>query len=96
MSQEMETILRKSLDDVDRTMKIQWVQLIMLFCILATALTGIAYISVNAVGLRAAMPLIGSAMVVILAMLTFSLVIIMHTTRMTNKILKAIELLSQP
>ncbi len=95
MAEEMDNVLRRSLDEVDRTRKIQWVLLVLSFCGLALFLYGVLGTAKNAGEPR----LVGQVMVsVFVSMLTNVLVVLglgIFISRMTKKILKAIELLSK-
>ena len=95
MAEEMDNVLRRSLDEVDRTRKIHWVLLIMSFCGLALFLYSVVATARNAGEPR----LVGQVMVsVLVSMVTNILVVLglgIFISRMTKKILKAIELLSK-
>lgn len=97
MAEEMDTILRKSLDEVDRARKRQWVYLALCFGCLSFFLLSIWTTAQNNQALR---PGLGPEVLVgaIISILTNILVILglsLFINRMTNKILKAIELLSK-
>jgi len=98
MSQEMETILRKSLDDVDRIQKRQvagFVIFLLLFLLQAFSL--FATIHGNAGKAIPAEGTVGlgiSLMVFTVGFCTFG--ITFFISRMTKRILKAIELMSKP
>jgi|GEM_PF-5999740 len=95
MNEEMDNVLRRSLDEVDRTRKIQWVLLAMSFCGLALFLYGIVGTARNAGEPR----LVGQVMVSVLVSLLTNLLVVLglgiFISRMTKTILKAIELLSK-
>jgi uncharacterized membrane protein len=95
MTENMETVLRKSLDEIDRTRKRQWLLLILSFCALVLFLLGVAGTAKNVGDHR----LLGQVMAsVLVSILTNVLVVVMlglFITRMTKKILKAIELLGR-
>jgi hypothetical protein len=98
MSQEMETILRKSLDDVDRIQRRQvagFVIFLLLFLLQAFTLFRAA--NRNPAGIIPAGGTVGlgiSLMVFTVGFCTFG--ITFFISRMTKRILKAIELLSKP
>lgn len=97
MTEEMDTILRKSLDEVDRARKRQWVYLTLCFGCLSLFLLSIWTTAQSNQALR---PGLGAEVLVgaIISILTNILVILglsLFINRMTNKILKAIELLSK-
>lgn len=97
MAEEMDVILRKSLDAVDRARRRQWVYLALCFGCLSLFLFSIWTTAQNNQALR---PGLGAEVLVtaILSILTNILVILglsLFINRMTNKILKAIELLSK-
>ena len=95
MAEEMDNVLRRSLDEVDRTRKIQWVLLIMSFCGLALFLYGVVGTAENAGESR----LVGQVMVAVLVSILTNILVVLglgiFISRMTKKILKAIELLSK-
>jgi hypothetical protein len=95
MSDQMETVLRRSLDEVDRARKWQWVFLVSSFCILVFWLVSIA----DTAGRIGEPRLFGQIMVsVFVSMLTNVLVVLglgIFITRMTKRILKAIELIAK-
>jgi hypothetical protein len=103
MSQEMETILRKSLDDVDRVRKWQITGLVLflLFFLLQVAsVIGTLHKSgwTNQIPTIAALRVTLIAGVILMAYTVgfCTLGICIFISRMTKKILKAIELLSKP
>lgn len=95
MNQEMETILRRSLDEVDRTRKIAWLLLILFFGGLALFLFFVGVTSRNAGEPRIFIQVIKVAFLLMLTNAFVVLALGMFITHMTKKILKAIELLSQ-
>lgn len=95
MSDQMESVLRRSLDEVDRARKWQWVFLVSSFCTLVFWL-----VSMADTARRIGEPrLFGQIMVsVFVSMLTNVLVVLglgIFITRMTKRILKAIELIAK-
>jgi hypothetical protein len=95
MSDQMEIVLRRSLDEVDRSRKWQWVLLVTSFCILVSWLVSIA----DAASRAGEPQLFRQIMVsVLVSMLTNVLVVLglgIFITRMTKRILKAIELIAK-
>ncbi len=95
MSDEMDDILHRSLDEVDRARRRQWAYLALCFCCLAVFVFTVTEIARNIgdsrLGTEVLLDAIVSILTTILAVLGLSLFI----NRMTNKILKAIELLSK-
>lgn len=101
MTEEMDNVLRKSLDEVDRTRKRQWAYLVLCFSCLALFLCSIMVTALN-VGDTPRPPrivLVSEVLVgAIISILTNTLVVLglgLFINRMTNKILKAIELSSK-
>lgn len=96
MSQEMETILRKSLDDVDRIQKRQvagFVVFLLLFLLQAFSFFAAIHQAAT-IPPRGTVGLGISLMVFTVGFCTFG--ITFFISRMTKRILKAIELLSRP
>jgi hypothetical protein len=94
MSQEIENILRKSLDDVDRVRKRQTLGFVILFCIMLGLFYWFGHICENpATDIRKI--LYYAVFVLFLGMVYVAMAIAMVQSRMTLKILKAIELLSK-
>lgn len=95
MTEQLDTILRKSLDDVDRARKRQWAYLGGCFVCLAffvfTMMKGAHLMGDNRLVAELFLGTIISILTNILVVLGLSLFI----NRMTNKILKAIDLLSK-
>ena len=98
MSQEMETILRKSLDEMDRIQKWQVVGLVtFLLLFLLQAFSFFATMSHAAAKTIPAYGIAGLGVSVILFTVVFcTLGITLFIARMTKRILKAIELSSRP
>lgn len=101
MSQEMETILRKSLDDVDRIQKWQAAGFaILLLLFLLHAFAFIFAVHGGQEGASAALPtreIIGRGILLIVFTVGFcTFGITFFISRIAKKILKAIELLSKP
>jgi uncharacterized membrane protein len=94
MSQETDNILRKSLDDVDRINKAQTVAFAILFCVMAGMLSWLACICVNpAIDVRKVILL--AVAVLFIAMVYVAMALGMVQSKMTLKVLKAIELSSR-
>lgn len=99
MTEEMDNVLRKSLDEVDRARKRQWIYLALFFVLLSLYLINIVKTAENhgaMVGdtrLFAAV-LVGAILLVLTNILTI-LGLSLFINRMTNRILKAIELVSK-
>jgi len=95
MTEDMEAVLRRSLDEIDRTRKRQWILLISSFCALALFLLGVAGTAKNVGDHRLLGQVMGSVLVSLLTSVLVVIVLAMFITHMTKKILKAIELLSR-
>jgi hypothetical protein len=94
MSQETENVLRKSLDEVDRIKKRQAVVFVILFCAVMEALWWLGHMSENsATDVRKL--IVFAVCVLFLAMIFVAVAFARVQSRMTLKILKAIELLSR-
>jgi len=94
MSQETENVLRKSLDDVDRLRKRQTVAFVILLCLVMAMLVWLGHISENpAIDVRKV--IVFAVCVLFLAMVYVAMAFAMVQSRMTLKVLKAIELLSK-
>jgi hypothetical protein len=95
MSQELDATLRKSLDDVDRIRKRQRAAMVFFMLAFVAAVIWLAHLSrSSSTDVRT---VLGAAVFVIAAELgycTFALTL--HISRMTRRILKAIELSSKP
>lgn len=102
MTEEMDNILRKSLDEVDRARKRQWVYLALCFGCLSLFLLSIMITAHNMgdsdprpAWLRLVAEVFVGFIISILTNLLVVLGLSLFIIRMTNKILKAIELLSK-
>jgi uncharacterized membrane protein len=95
MTEDMEAVLRRSLDEIDRTRKRQWLLLILSFCALALFLLGVAGTARHVGDHRLLGQVMGSVVVSVLTNILVVVVLGMFITRMTKKILKAIELVSR-
>ncbi len=94
MSQETEIILRTSLDEVDRIRKRQIAAFVFFLCTLLALLIWLGYISESRTADMRKM-LLGSVFVLVWAMVYVAMALAMSISRMTKKILQAIELLSK-
>jgi hypothetical protein len=95
MSQEMEAALRKSLDDVDRIRKRQIAAMIVFMLAFVGAVIWLSHISkLPSTDMRTL--LVGSVFVIAAELGYCSFAVIIHISRMTRRILKAIELSSKP
>lgn len=93
MSQETDNILRKSLDEVDRIRKRQSIVFVILLCVMIGLLVWLALASENpATDVRKM--ILFSVCVLIFGMVYVAMAFAMLQSRMTLKVLKAIELLS--
>jgi hypothetical protein len=94
MSEETDSILRKSLDEVDRLRKRQTVAFVILLGVVMGMLIWLGHISENpAIDVRKV--ILFAVCVLFLAMVYVAMAFAMVQSRMTLKILKAIELLSE-
>ena len=95
MTEEMDNALRKSLDEVDRTRKRQWVYLALSFVLLSLFLISITKIAENVGDARLVAAVWAGALVLAFTNILTILGLSLFINRMTNKILKAIELVSK-
>jgi hypothetical protein len=95
MTQETETVLRRSLDEVDRARKRQWAYLALCFCCLTLFLISIMKTAENIGDRRLVAEVLLGALISILTSILAVLGLSLFISRMTNKILKAIELLAK-
>ncbi len=94
MSQETDNILRKSLDEVDGIRKRQTVAFGILFCVMLGSLVWLAFLFANpATDVRKMILLAAGAL--FLGMVYVAAALAMVQSKMTLKVLKAIELLSK-
>lgn len=95
MTDETENILRKSLDEVDRARSRQWVYLALCFCCLWLFVWSVLVIAHNIGDAHLGAEVLVGAIVSILTNILVVLGLSLFINRMTNKILKAIELASR-
>ena len=95
MNEEMETILRRSLDEVDRTRKRAWVLLILFFCGLLLFLYSVGMTGKGAGDPKVFIQVFQAVFVLMLTDVFVVLALGLFITHMTKKILKAIDLLSK-
>ena len=95
MTEEMENVLRKSLDEVDHTRKRQWVYLALCLACLSLFLFSIWGTAHRVGDTRLGPQVLVGAIISILTNILVVLGLSLFINRMTNKILKAIELLSK-
>jgi hypothetical protein len=95
MTQEMDSVLRKSLDEVDRTKKRQWAYLALCFCALTLFVVSLMKTAANIGDHRLMTEVLVGALISILTNILVVLGLSLFINRMTNKILKAIELSSK-
>lgn len=95
MTEEMDNALRKSLDEVDRTMKRQWVYLALSFVLLSLFLISIIKLAENVGDARLVAAVWAGALILAFTNILTILGLSLFINRMTNRILKAIELVSK-
>lgn len=99
MTDEMDNVLRKSLDEVDRTRKRQWVYLALSFVLLSLFLISTVKTAEDHGAMvgdtRLFAAVVTGAILLVLTNILTILGLSLFINRMTNKILKAIELLSK-
>ena len=94
MSQETDNILRKSLDEVDGIRKAQTIAFVILLCVMMGLLVWLSFLGANpATDVRKMILL--AVVVLFLGMLYVAMALAMVQSKMTLKVLKAIELLSK-
>jgi len=94
MSQETDNILRKSLEEVDRIRKAQTVAFAILFCLMTGLVAWLAFLGANpATDVRKM--ILFSVCVLFVGMVYVVAALAMVQSKMTLKVLKAIELLSK-
>ncbi|MGP8174724.1 MAG: hypothetical protein ACLP7O_09280 [Terracidiphilus sp.] len=94
MTQETESILRKSLNEVDRIRKLQIVCFGVLFCAIVGLIVWLGYMGENpATDVRRM--ILFAVIVLLFGMVYVAMAHAMVQSKMTLKILKAIELLSR-
>jgi hypothetical protein len=95
MTEEMDNILRKSLDEVDRIRTRQWVYLALCFCCLWLFVWSMMVTAHNIGDTHLVAEVLIGAILAILSNILVVLGLSLFINRMTNKILKAIELSSK-
>lgn len=95
MSEEIDDVLRRSLDEVDRTRKRQWIYLALSLACLLFFLYGIMSTAKNAGDFRVAADVLVGTLIVALTNIFVVVALSLFINRMTSKILKAIEPLSK-
>ena len=92
MTDEMDNILRKSLDEVDRIRKRQWAYLALCFCCLWLFVWSMMVTAHNIGDSHLVAEVLIGAIISVLTNILVVLGLSLFINRMTNKILKAIEL----
>jgi hypothetical protein len=92
MTEEMDNILRKSLNEVDRIRKRQWAYLALCFCCLWLFVWSMMVTAHNIGDSHLVAEVLIGAIISILTNILVVLGLSLFINRMTNKILKAIEL----
>jgi hypothetical protein len=95
MTEEMDNILRKSLNEVDRIRKRQWAYLAVCFCCLWLFVWSMMVTAHNIGDTHLVAEVLIGAIISILTNILVVLGLSLFINRMTNKILKAIELSSR-
>jgi hypothetical protein len=95
MTEEMDNILRKSLNEVDRIRKRQWAYLALCFCCLWLFVWSMMVTAHNIGDTHLVAEVLIGAIISILTNILVVLGLSLFINRMTNKILKAIELSSR-
>jgi hypothetical protein len=95
MTEEMDNILRKSLNEVDRIRKRQWAYLALCFCCLWLFVWSMMVTAHNIGDTHLVAEVLIGAIISILTSILVVLGLSLFINRMTNKILKAIELSSK-
>jgi hypothetical protein len=95
MTEEMDSVLRKSLDEVDRTRKRQWGYLVLCFFCLSLFVYSIMATGHNIGDMHLVAEVLVGAVISILTNILVVLGLSLFINRMTNKILKAIEVSSK-
>jgi len=96
MTEEMDNILRKSLNEVDRIRKRQWAYLALCFCCLWLFVWSMMVTAHNIGDTHLVAEVLIGAIISVLTNILVVLGLSLFINRMTNKILKAIELSSKP
>jgi hypothetical protein len=92
MTEEMDNVLRKSLNEVDRIRKRQWAYLALCFCCLWLFVWSMMVTAHNIGDSQLVAEVLIGAIISILTNILVVLGLSLFINRMTNKILKAIEL----
>lgn len=95
MSEEIDDVLRRSLDEVDQTRKRQWTYLAVSLVCLACFLISIWLTTVNTGHFRLGVDVLVGTLIVALTDIFIVVTLSLFINRMTGRILKAIELLSK-
>jgi len=95
MAEEMDNLLRRSLDEVDRTRKRQWAYVALCFVCLVLFLVSMMVTAHNIGDNRLVAEILVGAIIAVLTNILVVLGLSLFISRMTNKILKAIDLLSK-
>jgi hypothetical protein len=95
VTQELDSVLRKSLDEVDRTRKRQWAYLALCFTCLVLFMISIMKTAANIGDTRLIAEVLVGALISVLTNILVVLGLSLFINRMTNRILKAIELISK-
>ena len=95
MTEQTENILRKSLDEVDRARRRQWVYLALCFACLWLFVWSMLVIAHNIGDAHLGAEVLIGAIISVLTNVLVVLGLSLFINRMTNKILKAIELASK-
>jgi uncharacterized membrane protein len=95
MTEEMDNILRKSLDEVDRTRKRQWAYLALCLCCLLLYVWSIMVTAHNIGDVHLVAEVLVGAILSVLTNVLVVLGLSLFINRMTSKILKAIDLSSK-
>jgi hypothetical protein len=95
MTEEVDDILRKSLDEVDRIKKRQWAYLALCFCCLWLFVWSMMVTAHNIGDTHLVAEVLIGAIISILTNILVVLGLSLFINRMTNRILKAIELSSK-
>jgi hypothetical protein len=95
VNEQLETVLRQSLDEVDRTRKRQWLYLGLAFVLLVFFVVSVMTIGANIGDFRMTSGVLIGSLVLVLTNILVVLGLSVFINGMTRKILKAIELLSK-
>ena len=95
MNEQLEAVLRKSLDEVDSTRKRQWIYLGLAFGLLVFFVVSVMKIGHDIGDSRMTSGVLIGSLVMILTNILVVLGLSLFINRMTRRILKAIDLLSK-